>query len=124
MRGEAPAPGHAAGAMGEVRAEQYLASLGMQIIAHNVRIQGAEIDLVALDGRTVVFAEVKLRSGARLAARETVTPAKQRRISRAALWDMQRYGLMDRQARFDVIEIQDGHLTHLPNAFPYQGPVF
>lgn len=115
---------HASGALGEVRAEQYLAEKGYRILARNVRSPGAELDLIAEDGRFLVFAEVKLRNGSRTSGREAVTPAKQRRICRGALDYMTRHGLMNRQARFDVVEIQGTKITHIINAFPYQGPRF
>lgn len=111
------------GALGEVRAEQVLAEKGYAILARNYRIPGAEIDLIASKDNLIVFAEVKLRRGAE-AGRLAVTPAKQRRVSRAALDFMAKNGMMDRQARFDVIEIQGMRVTHLENAFPYQGPAF
>lgn len=117
-------PGRAAGVQGEIRAERYLVSLGYRILSHNFAACGGEIDLIALDGETLVFAEVKTRSGSFASAREFVTPGKQRRICRTALYYMQKYGCMNRQARFDVIEIQDGRLTHIPNAFPYRGNTF
>ena len=116
---------HARGVLGEVRAEQELTRKGYRIVARNVAVRGAEIDLVALDGSVLVFVEVKLRRGDRAGTgREAVTPAKQRRISKGALEFMAQRGLMDRQARFDVIEIQGADVTHIVNAFPYQGPVF
>ena len=116
---------HARGVLGEVRAEQELTRKGYRIVARNVAVRGAEIDLVALDGSVLVFVEVKLRRGGRAeTGREAVTPAKQRRISKGALEFMAQRGLMDRQARFDVIEIQGADVTHIVNAFPYQGPVF
>ena len=53
--------GYASGTLGEVRAEQHLAAQGFEILAHNYRIPGAEIDLIARKGELLVFAEVKLR---------------------------------------------------------------
>ena len=114
----------ARGTMGEVRAQQYLVSLGWQMLDHNAAGVGGEIDLIGLDGNVLVFVEVKLRNHSAILGREAVTPAKQKRICRAALFYMQRNRLMNHQARFDVIEIQDGHLTHIRNAFPYCGPVY
>lgn len=111
------------GKLGEVRAEQLLCEKGFVILARNYRIPGAEIDLIAAKERLIVFAEIKLRRQGE-AGRLSVTPAKQRRVSRAALDYMAKNGLMDRQARFDVIEIQDARVTHIENAFPYQGPAF
>ncbi len=119
-----PLTPHELGAMGEVRAEQYLTGLGWQILEHNYKAWETEIDLIALDGRCVVFVEVKVRNHSHMAARETVTLSKQQRISKGALQYLRRKGMMDRQARFDVIEIQDGHLSHIRDAFPYRGRAF
>ena len=77
---------------------------------------GAEIDLIALDGGVVVFVEVKVRKGGAY-GREAVTPAKQKRICKGAVAYMMKNGLMNRQARFDVIEIQGARLTHIKDAF-------
>ena len=115
---------HVQGVLGEVRAEQFLCEKGYEILERNFKAPGAEIDLVVRDGRTIVFVEVKVRSGRFAAGREAVTVAKQRRICKGALHYMMKNGLMNRQARFDVIEIQDGRVTHIVNAFPYQGPAF
>ena len=114
----------AQGTMAEVRAEQYLVSLGWTVLAHNFSAYGAEIDLIAADGRCIVFVEVKMRNRSRVMGRETVTLAKQRRICKGAMLFLQKRGLADRQARFDVIEIQDGHLSHIRDAFPYRGRAF
>ena len=116
---------HARGALGEIRAEQHVAALGYEILSRNAVFPGAEIDLIARDGACIVFIEVKLRTGRRGGAgREAVTKAKQRRISRGALLYMVQNGLMGRQARFDVIEIDGERLTHIRDAFAYQGEPF
>lgn len=112
------------GTLGEVRAEQHLTAQGFEILAHNYRIPGAEIDLIAGKGELLVFAEVKLRKRGAAYGRLAVTRDQQRRISRAALDYMAKNGCMNRQARFDVIEIQGTIVTHIPDAFPYQGPMF
>lgn len=113
--------GHGSGALAEVRAEQFLTGQGMTILARNVRAPGSEIDLVAQEGSTLVFVEVKMRKNARHGlGREAVTPAKQRRICQGALYYMMRNGLMNRQARFDVVEIQGERVAHIRDAFPYR----
>ena len=112
------------GKLGEVRAEQLLEEKGCEILARNVVSPGAEIDLVVRDGNVIVFVEVKVRSGSFASGREAVTISKQRRICKGALHYMMKNGLMNRQARFDVIEIQGERVTHIENAFAYQGPVF
>ena len=115
---------HVRGRLGEVRAEQFLIGKGYVILARNVVSRGAEIDLIAEDGRCIVFVEVKARTGSFSSGREAVTPAKQKRICKGAMYYLMRNGLMNRQARFDVIEIQGERVTHIENAFPYQGPAF
>lgn len=115
---------YARGVLGEVRAEQYLAQQGYAIIKRNYRVPGAEIDLIAVKGQLIVFVEVKTRKGGAALGRLAVSAAKQRRVSVGALRYMAQNGWLDRQARFDVIEIQGDQITHIPNAFPYQGPMF
>ncbi len=58
---------------------------GYEILARNAVFPGAEIDLIARDGRVIVFVEVKMRTERRSYGREAVTPAKQKRICRGAL---------------------------------------
>ena len=116
---------YAEGRLGEVRAEQYLAELGYEILARNYKSAGSEIDLIARDGSVIVFVEVKTRMVTRAATgREAVTAAKQRRICKGAMYYMMKNGLMKRQARFDVMEIQGECVTHIENAVMYQGPAF
>ena len=116
--------GRVSGRLGEIRAEQYLAQKGYTILARNFVSPGSEIDLIADDGRVVAFVEVKLRLGSYASGREAVTKAKQKRICKGAMYYMMRNGLMNRQARFDVIEIQGERVTHIENAFAYQGPAY
>jgi len=52
-------PSRAIGALGERFAAAHLERLGLRVIAHNLRLGAGEIDLIAFDGRTLVFAEVK-----------------------------------------------------------------
>ena len=116
---------YAEGKLGEVRAEQYLADLGYVILERNFKSAGSEIDLIARDGDAIVFVEVKTRMSTRAySGREAVTAAKQRRICKGAMYYMMRRGLLNRQARFDVIEIQGTRVSHILNAFPYQGPAY
>ena len=116
---------YAEGKLGEVRAEQYLAGLGYTILERNFTCYGSEIDLIAADGSTIVFIEVKTRVRALASSgREAVTPAKQRRICKGAMYYMMKNGLMNRQARFDVVEIHGARIAHIKNAFPYQGPAY
>ena len=106
------------GLRGEIMAERYLTELGMRCEARRYRAVDGEIDLVMLDGDTVVFVEVKSRpgkpSGSGLIA---VTANKRRRMTHAAQAYLIRQGWMDRPARFDVVEISADGILHVPNAF-------
>ncbi|MBQ7885754.1 MAG: YraN family protein [Clostridia bacterium] len=112
------------GVLGEIRAEQLLKEKGYEILARNFVSPGSEIDLIASDGRMIAFVEVKVRTGRYGLGREAVTIAKQKRICKGAVYYLMRNGLMNRQARFDVIEIQGERVTHIENAFAYQGPAY
>ena len=112
------------GKLAEIRAQQVLEQKGYTILASNYVSPGSEIDLIASDGRVIAFVEVKMRSGSYASGREAVTKAKQKRICKGAMYYMMRNGLMNRQARFDVIEIQGERVTHIENAFAYQGPAY
>ena len=115
----------ARGVLGEVRAEQVLLERGMRVLERNYRAYGAEIDLIAQDGAVIAFVEVKTRAAhSTTLGREAVGFAKQKKICRGALAYMAKNRLMDRQARFDVIEIQGDRVTYIENAFPYCGPAF
>ena len=108
----------------EDRACAYLEGEGYRILNRNFRVRQAELDIVAQDAKTLVFLEVKYRRdlsrGEPLAA---VDLRKQRQISRAALFYMNRFGIHpDHQTiRFDVIGILGNKLTHVKNAFDYIG---
>ena len=106
--------GHA----GEALAAAYLELVGYTIEAHNVRVGGVEVDLVADDRHTRVLVEVKLRSrsdygGAALA----VDRAKRERLRRAALTPARNDA---RPVRIDVIAIEPGEdgavIHHYRNA--------
>ncbi|MBI4268555.1 YraN family protein [Candidatus Uhrbacteria bacterium] len=98
---------HATGARGEDLACSFLVQNGMKIITRNYRIRGGEIDIIAHDGRELVFVEVKARRSLRFGyPEESVTRAKMVRLCRAI-----RSYLSSRSAaepyRFDVIAIEE-----------------
>jgi putative endonuclease len=110
-----------AGARAERRAEEFLVGRGLSILARNFRTRFGEIDLVARDGETVVFVEVRFRAGTAFGTpQETVTPAKRRRIIRAALAYAQSRA-PDAPLRFDVVAISPRGLEHIPGAFDGTG---
>jgi putative endonuclease len=94
------------GQRGEALAARYLRRRGYQIVARGSRGALGELDLVAVDGRTVVFVEVKTRR-----SQESGHPAdavdydKQRRLTRLAIGYLRRHGLLEYPARFDVVAV-------------------
>jgi putative endonuclease len=112
----------ALGTRGEALAARHLEKRGLRIVERNVRCRFGEIDLVATDGPTVVFVEVKGRAGAGYGPpEEKVTPPKQRRLVLLARWYLQQRGWLARPARFDVVAVTwEGRaavVRHIPQAF-------
>lgn len=106
------------GIQGEQLAEDWLVQQGLKPIARRYRGQDGEIDLIMLDGDITVFVEVKFRPNARQGdGLLAVTPAKQRRMTHAALAFLLEREWMERPVRFDVIEITKDGVLHIPNAF-------
>jgi putative endonuclease len=95
-----------AGRRGEQIAARHLKRWGYLILARNYRAAGAEIDLVALEDSTLVFVEVKLRSGSGFGTPvEAVDFEKRERIRRAARAFIEWRGVPDLPARFDVVAL-------------------
>jgi putative endonuclease len=106
----------ARGKEAEQRAVDYLCGCGYRIVERNFRCKLGELDIVALDGDTLVFVEVRSRQSARFGtALESVSPAKQRQVARVAQVYLTKHG--PRLCRFDVIGITGADLTHVPDAF-------
>ncbi|MBL8848698.1 MAG: YraN family protein [Planctomycetaceae bacterium] len=94
------------GNKGERLAVRYLKKLGYRILARQSRSRIGEIDIVALDGDTIVFVEVKTRSSQSAGhPSEAITFAKQQQLTRVALAWLKSRGMLERRARFDVIAI-------------------
>ena len=106
----------------EQKTAEYLESLGWKILERNYRCRIGEIDLIALDGRTLVFVEVKYRrSGACGSPGEAVDVRKQHTICRVADYYRMVHGISETQScRFDVAAVQGERLELLRNAFPYR----
>ena len=93
------------GALGEDLAAAYLEGRGMRVAARNYRCRQGEIDLIAWDGETLCFVEVKARSNWEMALpREYVTAGKQEKLRSAAALYLAEQGL-DCPVRFDVAEV-------------------
>jgi putative endonuclease len=118
------------GRRGEALACRHLEAQGLQLLERNYRCRAGEIDLVMLDGSTLVLVEVRLRSTSEHGgAAATVGFRKQQRFMRAA-----RHLLLTRpdyrrlRARFDVVAIDPGpagaiepSVTWIRDAFRMRG---
>ena len=109
------------GLRGEQQAEGYLCSLGMQVIDRRYRGADGEIDLIMRDENYIVFVEVKARPGSRNGAGvQAVTTDKQRRMFHAATAFLVERQMLDCPVRFDVVELTQDGILHIPNAFLVQ----
>jgi putative endonuclease len=112
----------ALGAAGERVAARWVARLGWQVVQRRFRSGRRDIDLVAKDGATVVFVEVKARRTPRFGGPvEAVGWRKQRELSRSARVWIDRHGAAGDAYRFDVIGVliegQRVRVRHVPGAF-------
>jgi putative endonuclease len=99
------------GRHGEKLAEIHLRRQGFRILTRNLHLRHAELDLIALEGRTLCFIEVRLRTSARFgSAAESVDRRKQRRLIRAAAEVLATRRLPGHDAvRFDVVSVDASH---------------
>jgi len=99
----------ALGEYGEKLAFKKIKRLGYKHIIQNYRCPLGEVDLIAQDGDTLAFIEIKTRKHRSMAyAKEAVDARKRRQISKVALSYMKAHNRCDVKARFDVVAI---HLT-------------
>src|SRR5262245_42254509 len=96
----------------------------MRVVARNYSCPHGEIDLVAVDGATVVFVEVRSTAADDVERPAlAVDDAKQRRRTRVALYFLQRHRLLGRPARFDVLAMswppgrREPRIVHYRQAF-------
>lgn len=110
------------GEAGEEAAVAYLEAQGYAIRARNFGCRYGELDVVAEKGEVLAFVEVRMRSSAVWGdPAHTVSGAKQRRVVKAALHYLFRYGLQGRMVRFDVVSVvgrgERASVEHIPGAF-------
>jgi putative endonuclease len=115
-------PRQSLGKLGEHLACAELERRGYAILARRYRTRCGEIDIIARDGETTVFVEVKARAGDEFGgAAAAVTPWKQRRVAQMAIDYLSRHRLHDRPCRFDVVTVDIvggvAHVEVYPRAF-------
>ncbi|MCX2523760.1 YraN family protein [Larsenimonas rhizosphaerae] len=88
----------------ETLAARWLQARGLQLVARNLTFPGGELDLIMREDDTLVFVEVRYRkSSAHGSALESITPAKQQRLIRAATRYLQKFP--QPASRFDVVAL-------------------
>ena len=107
------------GIFGEQKAADWLIRhIGMRLLVSRYRNRAGEIDLIMLDGETIVFVEVKTRLHAPAGTgRLAVDRIKQQRIARSAVLFLKEKGWLKRSVRFDVAEVTESEVIHVRNAF-------
>jgi putative endonuclease len=94
------------GKSGEDLACRELERRGYAIVARRYRVRSGELDVIARDGPTLVFVEVKTRAGRMFGeAAEAVTFVKQRRMTQLANEYLIRHHMPDCPCRFDVVSV-------------------
>ena len=97
--------GRSGGDWGEALVAEYLRSMGHRIVASKYSCRFGEIDLIATDGDTICFIEVKLRTNLECGLpREYVTVAKKKRLKKTASFYLSTHD-PDSSCRFDVAEV-------------------
>ena len=106
------------GALGESAACTALEKARCAVLERNYRRPCGEIDIIAREGRTILFVEVKTRASLRYGRpAEAVNRTKQLKIMRTALCYLTENGLEDAAIRFDVIEVLPEGIRHIRAAF-------
>ncbi|OGQ65929.1 MAG: YraN family protein [Deltaproteobacteria bacterium RIFCSPLOWO2_12_FULL_42_16] len=110
------------GKRGETLAISFLKKNGYRIIESNFRCRYGEIDIVAQDGKTVAFIEVKTKTSNRFGSpTQAVDSRKQRQVSKTALAYISQKRLTNYSARFDVVGINikgsNSEIELIKNAF-------
>jgi putative endonuclease len=117
-------PKKSLGRRGEDAATQLLKRLGYRILARGLDSRLGELDIIAVEGRTIVFVEVKTRSSTDAGhPADAIDATKQRRMTQAALAYLKSHRLLQHAARFDVVAItwpesaRRPTIEHYKNAF-------
>jgi putative endonuclease len=111
------------GQQGEQMAAQFLLRQGYRIAQQNYRCREGEIDIIAWDGPTLVFIEVKTKGQTTFGAPQAMVHGhKQKKMVHVAMVYVQRHRLQDVNLRFDVVAITlfpgaPPEVTHVLGAF-------
>lgn len=104
------------GAIHEDQAARFLLGNGYTILTRRYRCRGGELDIVALEGETIVFVEVKARSG-RFPPEQAVTSKKRDRVLLASRHYLEQYDGPEREVRYDLVAIDSAGTRLFKGAF-------
>ena len=108
----------ALGKVGEAMAAEELVRQGYRIVDRNYRCRLGELDIIAMDGDSLVFVEVRRRSKDRYGtALQTVNRGKQQQIARVANYYLETKKPVFRECRFDVVGVTGEALVVVKDAF-------
>jgi putative endonuclease len=111
----------ALGKLGEELAVNYLIGQGYEIVTTNYRMRRGEIDIIATQGKSIIFCEVKTRASLKYGTpASAVTHEKRKHIVKVAHNFLNGGQWEDYCPRFDVIEVykfNNGHINHMVNAY-------
>lgn len=105
------------GRAGEARAESLLSKAGYRLLARNLRLPGGEIDLLFLDGSTLVVVEVKRRESSGFGSALAAVGRSKRATLRRIAADYAQIVAPHACVRFDIVAIDGERMTHHRNAF-------
>src|SRR5262245_27940572 len=112
------------GSRSERAAARFLKRQGLRILKRNFTCDLGELDLIALDGQTIVFVEVRSTETSDVSRpAQSVDFAKQKQLTRLAVYFLQRHGLLNHSARFDVLLLcwpegdRQPAIQHIKHAF-------
>lgn len=100
------------GRAAEDAAANYLLSLGYTLVTRRWKRPGGELDLVAMDGETLVFVEVKATSAPGFSPEDAVSDSKFRHLETVASRFVSEHGLEETPQRFDLIALDGDGLRH------------
>ena len=116
------------GSHGEDLAVEFLKRQGYQILQRNFKLKFGEIDIIAQEGDTICFIEVRTKTGNEMGTPfESITPSKQRKLSKLALAYLKnQYKSVEVRARFDVVAVvaengKEEKIEIIKNAFEVWG---
>ena len=113
---------------GERAAVRFLKRKGYRILAKQYRNQFGEIDVIAMDRKQIVFAEVKTRTSTNSGQPfEAVDHRKQQKLTKLALAWLKKHKRLEQSARFDILSVlwpkgsKNPNIQHFENAFEATG---